>query len=137
MSVKVGLPTSTKNCFICLNEIPLKMMKNGFYFILKAISIFVLYFWSCRKNGLIRKIRLISKYESHRGKQTTAIRILPPNFSRSKCNQTIKFGQLIEYDKRSNFLSKSYRKWDRETSSRPLVQLSGLLKKYVSTGVSM
>ena len=74
---------------------------------------------------------------SQRGKQTTAICILPPNFSRSKCNQTIKFGQLIEYDKRSNFLSKSYRKWDRETSSRPLVQLSGLLKKYVSTGVCM
>ena len=38
------------------------MMKNAFYFILKAlfvlkiIKFFVLTFWACRKNGLIRKI---------------------------------------------------------------------------------
>ena len=44
------------------------MMKNAFYFILKAlfyfqnIQDFALTFWSFRKNGLIRKIRLISKF---------------------------------------------------------------------------
>ena len=32
----------------------------------------------------------------------------------------MKFGQLIECNKINNFLQKSYRKWDRETSSRPL-----------------
>ena len=40
-------------------------MKNGFYFILKALSvlkIFVLTFWACRENGLIRKVRLILKF---------------------------------------------------------------------------
>ena len=43
------------------------MMKNTFYFILKALScsqdiyVFVLNFWLFRKNGLIRKMRLISK----------------------------------------------------------------------------
>ena len=33
-----------------------------------------------------------------------------PNISRIKGNQTIKFGQLIEYPKRNIFLEKLYRK---------------------------
>ena len=41
-------------------------MQNGFYFMLKALfvifKLFIFTFWSCRKNGLIRKIRLISKF---------------------------------------------------------------------------
>ena len=41
------------------------MMKNGIYFILKDIFVLeMLKFyidWSCRKNGLVRKIRLISE----------------------------------------------------------------------------
>ena len=43
-------------------------MKNAFDFILKAlfrsedIYIFVLTFWACRKNDLIKKIRLILKF---------------------------------------------------------------------------
>ena len=46
---------------------PLKMIKNAFNFILETfrsqdIEIFVLAFWSCRKNGFIRTIRLISKF---------------------------------------------------------------------------
>ena len=32
------------------------------------------------------------------------------NISRSKNNQTVKFGQLIEYLMRNNFLEKSYAK---------------------------
>ena len=51
--------------------------------------------------------------------QTIAIHILP-NISQSKGNQTMKFGQLIEYNKRNIFLQKLCRKWGRETSSRPL-----------------
>ena len=35
--------------------------------------------------------------------QAIAVHILP-NTSQSKGNQTIKFGQLIEYNKRKNFL---------------------------------
>ena len=35
-NIKVGLSPSKKNYFICFNESPLKMMKNAFYFILKA-----------------------------------------------------------------------------------------------------
>ena len=49
-----------------ITESPLEMMKNASYFTLKAlfvlkIFIFVMTFWSCRKNGSIRKIMLISK----------------------------------------------------------------------------
>ena len=40
---------------------------------------------------------------SQSGQQTIAIHILP-NISRSKDNQTMKFGQLPEYNKRKNFL---------------------------------
>ena len=39
---------------------------------------------------------------SQHGSQTTAIHILP-NISQSKGNQTMKFGQLIEYIKRNIF----------------------------------
>ena len=42
---------------------------------------------------------------SQSGLQTIGIHILP-NISQSKGNQTMKFGQLIEHNKRSNFLQK-------------------------------
>ena len=46
---------------------------------------------------------------SQTGKQTIRTHILP-NISRSKGNQTMKFGQLIEYNVRNIFLYKSCRK---------------------------
>ena len=61
-------------------------------------------FWSCRKSGLIRKTSLTSKFmTSQPGLQAVAIHILP-NTSQSKGNQTMKSGQLIEYNKTNNFL---------------------------------
>ena len=46
------------------------------------------------KSGLIRKTWLVLKFmPSQLGRQTIAIHILP-NISRSKGNQTMKFGQL-------------------------------------------
>ena len=49
------------------------------------------------KNGFIRKIRLISKFITPLpGKLTIAIHIWP-YISRDKDNQTVKFGQSIEY----------------------------------------
>ena len=63
-------------------------------------------FWSCRKNGLIRKIRLALKFmTSQPGLQTIAIHMLP-NISQSKDNRTMKFGQLVEYNKINMFLQK-------------------------------
>ena len=56
---------------------------------------------------------------SHLGLQAIAVNILP-NISQSKDNQTIKFGQSIEYNKRNIFFQKLCEKWGRETSSRPL-----------------
>ena len=73
-------------------------------------------FWSCRKNGLIKEQRLISKFMTWQpGSQTIAMHKLP-NISRSKGNQwNLKFVQLIEYNQGNIFLQKSCRKWSRET----------------------
>ena len=55
-----------------------------------------------QKNVLIRKISLISKYKTPQSvKQAIAMRRLS-DISRSKGNQKMKFGQLIEYDIRNN-----------------------------------
>ena len=47
-------------------------------------------------------------------KQTIVIHVLS-NISRSKGNQTMKFGQSKEYNMRNIFLEKSYIKYGRET----------------------
>ena len=43
------------------------------------------------------------------------------NISRSKGNQKMKFGQLIEHNMRNNFLEKPYTKCGRETISQLIV----------------
>ena len=63
-----------------------------------------------QKNDLIRKTKLISKFiKSQLGKQSIAVNILP-NISAHKGNQTIKFGQLIEYNIEIIFLWKIMQK---------------------------
>ena len=52
-----------------------------------------------------------------------------PNISRSKNNQTMKFGQLIECNMKNVFLEKSCTKCSGETSARPF---SGKLKLNIS-----
>ena len=52
-------------------------------------------------------------------KQTVAIHTLP-NILKIKGNQTMKFGQLIEYDVRNTFFQKSYTKCCGETIPRPI-----------------
>ena len=65
--------------------------------------------WSVRKNGLIRNVRLVSKFMTLQpGSKTVTVHTLP-NISLNKNNQAIKIGQLIEYKKRKNFLQKSCR----------------------------
>ena len=56
---------------------------------------------------------------SQPGQQIIVIHLLL-NISRSKDNQTIKFGQLIEYNMRNIFVEKSYTKCAEETIPRPL-----------------
>ena len=58
---------------------------------------------------------------SQPGYQTIAIHILP-NISRSKGNQAMKFGQLIEYNMRNIFVEKSYSKCAGETIPRPYLK---------------
>ena len=116
------------------NEIHLKMMKNTFYFTLESLFVLKIFnFLVMYKSGLIRKIRFISKFmTSQSGQQSIAIHILP-NISRSKDNQTMKFGQLIEYNKRETFVEKSYTKCDEETIPRPFslkLKLSISLDQY-------
>ena len=94
-----------------------QMTKNNFFFHLKSsfrshnIYTFVWNFWTGRK------IKLISKFmASQLGKQIIAIHIFPSS-SRSKGNQTIKFGQLIEYNMTNIFSWKIiFERWYRNYS---------------------
>ena len=64
---------------------------------------FVLSFFVMWENDLIRKLRLISILTTlQTGKQEITIHI-SPSISRSKGDQTVKFGQLIEYNVRIFF----------------------------------
>ena len=54
---------------------------------------------------------------SQAGKQIIMMHTLP-NISRSNCNQTMKFGQFIEYNMRNIFLQKSLTNWDAGTDLR-------------------
>ena len=56
--------------------------------------------------------------KSQSRKQKIAIHILP-NISRSKSNQTMKFGQLLEYSMSNIFLEKSYTKYGGKIIHRP------------------
>ena len=113
-------------CYL-LDWKPFKIDEKCFLFHLKSsfrsqgISIFVMTFWLCRKNSLIRNMRLTSKFMASQHEiQILAIHILP-NISQSKGNQARKFGQLIEYTKRNIFLQKLWGKWGKETSFGPLL----------------
>ena len=55
---------------------------------------------------------------SQPSQQTIVIHILP-NISRSKANQTMKFGQLIKCKMRNIFPENSCTKYDGEPSPRP------------------
>ena len=55
---------------------------------------------------------------SQPGKQTIAIHILP-YISRSKDNQTVIYGKLIEYNMEKNFPEKSYPKCGGKPSPKP------------------
>ena len=62
---------------------------------------------------------------SQPAKQKIAIHILP-YISRSKANQTVKFGQSIEYNMKKNFLEKSHPKCGGETIPKSFFKKSKL-----------
>ena len=91
------------------SESPLKVMKNA-YFTLKALFVLKIFRFLSWPFGHVEK-RLDSK-----DKVSFKIEIhIFPNISRSKGNQTTKFGHLIEYKMKNIFLEKSYTKYDSET----------------------
>ena len=114
-----------KICIICFFESPLKMMKNAFYFILRAL--FVLKIFSFCHDFLVLQEKRLNQKDKVNFKirdittwlTKVAIHIFP-NISRSKCNQTLKLGQLIEYNKRNIFLKNYAENEAGETSSRPV-----------------
>ena len=80
--------------------------------------IFCLEFLVMYQNSLIKKITLISNFmNSQPGWQTTVIHILPNNL-RSKGNQTMKSGQLMECNMKNLYPGMSYTKYGKETSPR-------------------
>ena len=96
-----------------------KLMKNTFYFMLKVLfflKILTFLFWLFGHVGkrLDKKAKFVT---SQTGKQSVH---LLPNISKSKGNQIVKFGQLIDYNVRNMFVQRSCRKWGRNTRSRPL-----------------
>ena len=81
------------------------------------------------QNGLIKKISLMYNFmTSQPGEETIVIHILP-NSLRGKRNQTMKFGQLIEYNIRNILLEKSFTICGTETSPRRLSEKSKSLDK--------
>ena len=53
--LKVGLSPSKKICVICLAEGPLKLMKNAFYFTLKALFVLKIFKFLSRLFGHLEK----------------------------------------------------------------------------------
>ena len=99
-SLKSNSHLPKKNRFICFNESPLKMINNALNFILKAffvLKIFKFLFWLF---GYVKK-RLDQKYKVNFNIYDVTIRLTNScntyivQFSRSKENQTMKFGQII------------------------------------------
>ena len=115
-SFKVGISFSKKVGFIYFNRRPLKMMKNAFYFLIKDlfrsqdILIFVPTFLVIQGISLVRKLRLISKFVTLQTGQQLITVIILPNISRIKGNQTMKFGQSIEYNDWESSLRHFYEK---------------------------
>ena len=60
-----------------------------------------------KENGLTRDLRLISEFMTPQTRQQTITIHILLIISRSKGNQTMKFGQLIEYEMKNIFLEKS------------------------------
>ena len=79
-------------------------MKDAFYLILKTLIVLKIFeclpwlFVYVEKKGVIRKIRLFSKFTT--SQSTITIYILS-DISWSKGKQTMKFGQVIDHNKKS------------------------------------
>ena len=110
---------------IYFNESALKVMKYTLYFMLKALFIFELFTFLSWYFGYLVKRRDKKAMFNFKSYDVVTTHILP-NISRSKGNQTTKFGQLIEYTMRNVFLEESWAKCRVEASLRPFYKKSKL-----------
>ena len=95
-------------------------MKDAFYFTSKALfvlKIFKFFSWLFGRVAKRLHFKVNFKIFDATAWLTIVIHILP-SISRSKDHQTVKFGQLIDYNMRNIFLEKSYTKCGGETSPR-------------------
>ena len=105
-------------------------MKNTFYYNLKALFVpkmfkFLYSLFGNVEKQLDQKDQINFRIYDVRTWLTIAIHILI-NISRSKANQAIKFGQLIEYNLRNIFRKKSYAKYGGEAMHGPFSKKSKL-----------
>ena len=116
--LKVGLSPHPRKLFYLLQWKPFKNYEKWFLLHLKSSIVLKIFKFLSDHFGHVGKTKLISKLmTSKRGSQTITTKILY-NISRSKGNQTKKFDQKIEYNKKNIFLQKSCGKWSRVSSSR-------------------
>ena len=104
---------------------PLKMMKNAFYFMSKALfvlelSTFLSWIFGYVEKWLDKKVIVNFKIYNVLNYIRNNHNTHSSNISRSKGNQAMKFDQLTNYCMKNIFKKKSCRKWGSETSSRPL-----------------
>ena len=100
------------------------MMKNAFYFILKALFAFEIFrilslFFGYVEKGLDKIAKINFSFFRVTDWTTKIAMHKLPNISRRKDNQTMTFGQLIKHN-RNVFLRKSYTTYVGEASPRPL-----------------
>ena len=120
-------PLSGLRQFLAI-ERPLKIMKNHFYFVFKALFVLEIFTFLSWPFGYVEKL-LVKKAMvifwkfmiAQTGKHIIITIHVSPNISRNKDNQAMKFGQLIKYSVKNIFLQKLCRKWGKETISRPLL----------------
>ena len=105
------LSPSKKVVFYLFQWKPFKMIENAFYFMLKALYVLGVFTFLSWHLGYVEKQldkKINSKFmTSQTGQQIITMHIIC-NISRSKDNQTMKFGQLIEDNMINFFLEKSH-----------------------------
>ena len=102
----------------------LKMTKNAFYFTSKYLKIFKIInflFWLFGHvaKRFHQKDKVNFKFCDVTASSTKSVIHILLSILRKKGNQTMKFGQLIQYNMRNTFLEKSYRECGGETGPRP------------------
>ena len=114
--MEVGLKFAlSRLSYILATESPLKMMKNAFYFTLKALFVLKIFkFLPWLYGGHVEK-RLDQKEVDFKIYDvTTWLKIITThlltNISIPKGNKTIKLGHLVEYDMGNIIFYKSYTK---------------------------